>query len=207
MCSVLVKPRRAFTLLEVMLAVMVMALVALSIYRFVETDLEAIKFSTENTARKSAVQALIAVIQRELCNLPPGEPSSLLGEAHKFNDKASDEVHWLTYAGNGLFTEEAEGIWRATLILRPNDATHTYTLGLLREVPGKSSKDEHWLPLLQDVDAIEIRYFDTRLNVWLEKWSDTQSRPALVRVRIWDANQTVPYEAVIRLPPFGPMAT
>ena len=28
-----------------------------------------------------------------------------------------------------------------------------------------------------------------------------QSRPALVRVRIWRTDQTVPYEAVIELPP------
>jgi type II secretory pathway component PulJ len=184
-----------------MLAVMVMALVAFSIYRFVETDLQAIKISTEDTTQKGAVQALIAVLQNEFCNLSPAQPSALLGEAHKFNGKASDQVSWLTQAGNGLFTEDAEGPWKATLILRPEDKTHTYTLGLLRQLPDNSNKEEHWLPLLPNVDAVEIRYFDQRLNVWLEKWADTGSRPALVRVRIWRTDQTVPYEAVIALPP------
>jgi prepilin-type N-terminal cleavage/methylation domain-containing protein len=196
------RPRRAaFTLLEVMLAVMIMALIAFSIYRFVESDLQAIKISTEDTTQKSAVQALIAVLQGDFCNLPAGEPSALMGEAHKFNGKASDQVEWLTQAGNGLFTQSAEGPWKVTLILRPDDKTNTYTLGLLRQVPGNNSKEENWLPLLPNVDAIEIHYFDQRLNVWLEKWSDAQSRPALVRLRIWRKDQTVPYEAVIELPP------
>jgi hypothetical protein len=68
-------------------------------------------------------------------------------------------------------------------------------------LPDNSSKDENWLPLLPNVDAIEIRYFDERLNAWLDKWSDAQARPALVRIRIWRTDQTVPYEAVIELPP------
>jgi len=184
-----------------MLAVMIMALIAFSIYRFVETDLQAIKISTEDTTQKGAVQALVSVLQSEFCNLPPGEPSALMGEAHKFNGKASDQVEWLTQAGNGLFTQSAEGLWKATLILRPEDKTNTYTLGLLRQVPDNRKKEDNWLPLLPNVDAIEIRYFDPRLNVWLEKWSDAQSRPALVRLRIWRKDQTVPYEAVIELPP------
>jgi hypothetical protein len=188
-------------LLEVMLAVTIMALVVASIYRFVLVDLQAIKLSTDDSAQKGAVQGLIAVLQEEFCNLPPTESDALLGEAHKFNEKASDQVEWLTQAGNGLFTEAADGPWKVTLILRPQDNTNTYTLGLLRQLPDNSSKEEHWLPLLPNVDAIEIRYFDPRLNAWQDKWSDSQSRPSLVRVRIWRTDQTVPYEAVIELPP------
>jgi len=193
--------RRGFTLLEVMLAVAMMVLVVFAIYRIVEADLEAIKISSEDTARQGAVQALVAVLQEEFCNLPAAQPGAMLGEAHKFNDKASDEVTWLTQAGNGLFTEAAEGQWKVTLILRPEEHTDSYTLGILRQLPDNSSKEEHWLPLLPNVDAIEIRYFDPRLNTWLEKWSDAQARPSLVRVRIWRAGATVPYEAVIELPP------
>jgi general secretion pathway protein J len=197
--------RAAFTLLEVMLAVMVMAMVGIAIYRFVVADLQSIKVATDDSNEKSSVQALIAVLQEEFNNLPPVQPGALLGEAHKFNGKASDEVEWLTQAGNGLFTESAEGAWKVTLILRPDDKNNTYTLGLLRQVPDtntntSTSKETHWLPLLAKVDAIEVRYFDPRLNAWLEKWSDMQTRPSLVRVRIWRPGQPIPYEAVIALP-------
>ncbi len=111
--------RRGFTLLEVMLAVMVMALVGVSIYRFVLADLQSIGISTQDTARKGAVQALIAVLQEEFCNLPQGQQGAFEGEAHKFNEKASDQVQWLTQAGNGLFTEAAQGQWKVTSCCAP----------------------------------------------------------------------------------------
>jgi len=184
-----------------MLAVMIMALVGIAIYRFVEMQLVAIKFSTENTVRKGAIQALAAVLQSEFSNLPAGEQNALLGEAHMFNGKSSDEVEWLSQAGNGLFTSACEGEWKVTLILRPDDGKDTYTLGLLRQLPDNSSKELHWLALLPNVDAIEIRYYDQRLNAWVEKWSDSQNRPNLVRIRIWRLNDTAPYETIIELPP------
>jgi prepilin-type N-terminal cleavage/methylation domain-containing protein len=203
-------PRRTagFTLLEVMLAVMVLALVAIVIYRFVLTDLQAIGIATQETMKKGAMQALVSVLQEEFCNLPTGEQNTFSGEAHKFNEKPSDRVAWLTQAGNGLFTEAAPGQWLATLMLRAQGDSGTYTLGLLRQAADTGlaadenvKKDVHWLPLLKDVDALEVRYFDPRLNAWLEKWSDGQSVPSLVRIRIWRTGETVPYEAVIELPP------
>lgn len=201
MCSARNNRRRAFTLLEVMIAVCILAMIAGAIYRFVVVDIEAIKVSTDDAAQKNALRALIAVLDEEFSNLPPGEQNALLGEAHKFSDKESDQLGWLTQAGNGVFTEDASGLWQVTLLLRPQGSTNTYTLGLLRQLPDNSSKDENWLPLLPNVDAIEIRYFDQRLNAWLDKWSDAQTRPALVRIRIWRTDQTVPYEAIIELPP------
>jgi hypothetical protein len=154
------------------------------------------------------VQALIAVLQSELSNLPPtlpNQPATLQGEAHKFNGKASDEMEWLTRAGNGLFTQAAEGPWKVTLVLRPSDKT--YTLGLLRKLPDNTSKEEHWLPLLANVDAIEIRYLSHGSNKWQDRWPGGGPPPTLVRVRIWRTDQIVPYEAVIELPPLGQLPT
>jgi prepilin-type N-terminal cleavage/methylation domain-containing protein len=193
--------RRAFTLLEVMLAVTILALIAGSIYRFVVVDIKSIKLSTDDAVEKNSIRNLVSVLQEEFSNLPVGQQNALLGEAHKFSDKESDQVEWLTEAGNGLFTENASGLWKVTLILRPDDGANTYTLGILRQVPDNSKKEDNWLPLLPRVDAIEIRYFDQRLNAWLDKWSDAQARPALVRVRIWRTDETIPYEVVIELPP------
>jgi prepilin-type N-terminal cleavage/methylation domain-containing protein len=200
MCSARNKSR-AFTLLEVMLAVLVMAMVALVIYRFVVTGLQAIKISTDLSEQQESIQALVSVLQSEFDNLPPTEQNALLGESHKFNNKDSDQIIWLTAAGNGLFTETAPGSWKVTLILRSQDKSDTNTLGLLRQLPDNSNNDLHWLPLLPNIDAIRVRYYDQRLNAWLDKWSDAQSRPSLVWLRIWRAGQTVPYEKIIELPP------
>ena len=54
--------------------------------------------------------------------------------------------------------------------------------------------------LIPDVAALEIRYFDARLNAWIERWNDQNTRPSLIRVRIWRKADDVPTETVLRLP-------
>jgi hypothetical protein len=55
-----------------------------------------------------------------------------------------------------------------------------------------------WVPLLDDVRSLQIRYFDPMLNVWVEKWTDTSRLPPLVRLVIGRPDRE-PREAVIAL--------
>lgn len=190
-----------FTLLEVVLAVMILGMIAFAIYRFMEVTLTAIRVATVQGSEDAAMQALVATIGAQLNDLPVARQNALRGEAHKFNEKESDEMQWICRAGNGLFTEFAEGDYTATLTLQPVPKTTTSELGLRRVPVGAlEESQQNWLPLMANVDELEIRYFDPRLNAWLEKWSDSGARPALVRLRITRAGAPVPYEAVLALP-------
>ena len=206
MCWKRGKSRRAFTLLEVVLAVMVLGMIAFSIYRFVEVTLTAIRVSTEKGSEDTAMQALMASLAAQITDLPTERLNALRGEAHKFNDKESDEMQWLGRAGNGLFTEAAAGEYNVTLALRPVPKTTLSELGL-RRIPTDAidQSEPHWLRLMGNVNALEIRYFDPRLNAWLEKWSDAKARPALVRIRILREGDAAPYESIIRLPMTPPL--
>lgn len=188
-----------------MLAVMVMALVGVSIYRFVVTDLQAIQIATADSARKSALQSLVSVLQDQMLSLPTGQENAIKGEAHKFNGKEADQLEWLTQSGNGLFTASAPaGAWRATLLLRQEPGSESSTLGLLRIVEQTDKRrkpDIHWLPLLPGVDALEIRYFNLQTHSWADKWNTSPAMPSVVRLRLWQTGQEVPYEAILPLPP------
>lgn len=188
-------------MLEVVLAVAIMALVALSIYPFIELNLVAIKRSTEFSRQESAMRGLVAAIQTQLAALPGGRQGALLGEAHLFNEIPSDEMQWICGPGNGLFTKDASGEYKTTLAIRaPENKGEVAELGLRRVSLTDKEAAMNWLPLLSPVTALEIRYFDPRLNSWLQKWTDQQARPALVRLRIWRDNAADPYEAVLSLP-------
>jgi prepilin-type N-terminal cleavage/methylation domain-containing protein len=195
--------QRAFTLLEVVLAVAIIGLIAFSIYRFVELNLTAIRVSREQSKEQAAMQAFIAVLQAQLNDLPPARSGALRGDAHKFANKPSDEMLWVCTAGNGLFTQFADGEYDVTLMLKPIPKSTTSELGLRRLRSDGSDTNPHWLHLLGDVDAMEIRYYDQRLNAWLERWTDLQARPSLVRIRIWRAGAGAPYEAILSLPLAG----
>jgi hypothetical protein len=58
---------------------------------------------------------------------------------------------------------------------------------------------ESWVPLLGSVRSLELRYFDSRLNVWVTRWTDTVTLPRLVKVTIGRDDAAVPWEAIIPL--------
>ncbi len=200
------RAKRAFTLLEVVISVAIIAMIAISIYRFIESSLRAIQISTKQSNDTAAVQSLLAVLQAQLHSLPPGEIGALLGDTHKFQNKAADELQWLCGPGNGLFTQFADGEYRATLMLKQVPKTNTCELGLRRQRAENkintalTNQQENWVHLLDNVDALEVRYYDQRLNAWLEKWTDQMSLPSIIRIRLWRAGEENPIEAILALP-------
>ncbi len=55
------------------------------------------------------------------------------------------------------------------------------------------------MPLLPNVQSLQIRYFDPRLNTWVDKWTDTVTLPRLIKIAVGRANDAVPWEAIIAL--------
>src|SRR5262249_31640693 len=71
---------RAFTLLEIMLAVAILGMMALAIFRFVQTNLTALRFSSETTAADAQYDGLRDLLTTQWQGLSPlrakmiGEP-------------------------------------------------------------------------------------------------------------------------------------
>ncbi len=190
--------KSAFTLLEIMLAVWIMALVTISMFRFMDSNLQAIRISLETGAREEALRSLAALVRAELGGLPPALQGALLGEAHIFQGVPADELRWKCEAGNGLLTANADGEYEATLTVRRDSVSGASRLSLRRvRVDGQDdASKESWRDLMERVDGIEFRYFDSHNNSWVDNWNDASGRPALVRMRVWRDKDAVPYEAV-----------
>ncbi len=190
--------KSGFTLLEVMMAVAVLALVGISIYRFVETTLAAVRFSTEQFRDNALTGAFSEYLRAQLQSLPASRKGVLTGEPHRFNDIPADELRWISGSGSGVLTRFAPGEWNVTLTtraLKNGDAE----MGLRRQdVDGHG--EATWLPLFAGVKGFEVRYFDGRTQEWVEKWTDLTILPALVRVRLWRGASAEAYEVVLPLP-------
>ena len=192
--------KRGFTLLEIMIGVLIIALITLSVYRFVVANLVAIRVSSEvNDDRKSLV-ALVRMVETELQDLPPRINGAIQGIPHKFDGQPSDELQWYCKAGSGLMTGAAEGEWFTTLTIQRNKTTREMEIGLRRRPIEAKEGEYDWWPLLRNVNGLEIRYFDPRLNSWIERWNDKNTRPGLVRLRIWRNADDPPYESVVAIP-------
>ena len=182
-------------MLEVMLAVAVLALVGLGIYRFVETTLVAVRTAagTERVSRRMA--AFEAYLRHQMLGLPSSRPGAISGEPHRFDAVPGDELRWIARPGSGLLTQHATGEWEVTLTAKALRGGE-YELGMRRcDVEGK--RDPRWLPLLRGVRGFEVRYFDAGRKEWMQKWTDPQTRPALVRVKLWRDPENEPREMVM----------
>ena len=87
-----------FTLLEVTLAVAILGMMALAIYRFVSTNLTAVRLSTEMNETDARYEGLANLLTQQLQDLPPGE-GALMGEPYKFNGRSRDEMTWVCRRG------------------------------------------------------------------------------------------------------------
>jgi prepilin-type N-terminal cleavage/methylation domain-containing protein len=192
---------RAFTLLEVTLAVAILGMMALAIYRFVSTNLTAVRLSAEINETDARYEGLANLLLQQLQALPPGQ-GALAGEPYKFSGRSRDEMTWVCSAGPGLLTRYAVGQYSVTLRLRPIEGSDKMELGIVRESEDEDNPapdDQSWVSLLTGVGSMEIRYFDPRLNAWVERWTDRGTLPHLVRLTIDRSGSAVPWEAVLPL--------
>jgi hypothetical protein len=192
----------AFTLLEVTLAVAILGMMALAIYRFVSTNLTAVRLSTELNESDARYQGLANLLTEQLQDLPPGQ-GALAGEPFKFSGRSRDEMSWTCSAGPGLLTRYATGDYLVTLRLRPMQHGDAMELGIVREADDDDENpvpdNKEWVSLLNGVNSMEIRYFDPRLNAWVDRWTDRSTLPHLVRLTIDRVGSSVPWETILAL--------
>ncbi len=193
----------AFTLLEVTLAVAILGMMALAIFRFVATNLTAVRLSTELNQENASYNGLANLLTEQLQNLPPGQ-GTLTGEPFKFSGISRDEMTWICPAGPGLLTRYAPGEYNVTMRLRPMKNSDLMELGIVREGEDEDNpvpKNQAWVTLMRGLRSLEIRYFDPRLNAWVDRWTDRGTLPHLVRLTIGRAGGSIPWQAVLPLRP------
>lgn len=192
---------RGFTLLEIIVAVAILATMAMSIYRFVQSNLVAIRASSDALAADARYDGLREVLMAQWQSLPSGK-GALLGDTFKLDNRSRDEIRWICSAGPGLMTRYAAGDYVVSLRLQSEKNSDRYDLGLLRKSASgseESDEAESWVPLVDNVTSLQIRYFDVRLNVWVERWTDTGMLPRLVKVTVGRGDSPTPWEAIIPL--------
>jgi len=192
----------AFTLLEITLAVTILAMMSFAIYRFVQANIVAMRVSAEAEAADARYDGLRELLMQQMQNIAPGT-GALLGDALRVNDRDRDEVTWLCSAGPGLLTRYASGDYRVSLRLRARDSkTNQLELGIMRKPkndPAVSNEHETWIRLIDNVGSLQIRYFDSRLNTWVQRWVDTVTLPRLVKIVIGRSDASAPAEIIVPL--------
>lgn len=182
------------------MAVAILATMALAIYRFVQSNLIAIRLSSETLASEARYDGLREVLAAQWQSLPSGK-GALLGDAFKLSDRERDEIRWICSAGPGLMTRYASGDFVVALRLQSEKKDgDRLDLGFLRKPKDDSAltnANESWIPLIEDVSSMQIQYFSAITNGWQQSWNNTQALPQLVKLVVQRKDAAVPWEVII----------
>ncbi len=171
--------RNGFTLLEILVALVVLGFLLAGLSQGVRFGLQAWSVQTRRVGQQTDMDAVDRTLRRLLAQADPGEsgqPPSFAGTAHTLAFNAV-----LPVAANNAGVREADiglGVdGRHRLVLRASAHPHAEWLG--PPVPPRV------VVLLDRVDHIDISYFrgGDRSPGWTGVWAD-QTLPALVRLRI-----------------------
>src|SRR6266498_2814717 len=113
--------RHGFTLLEITLAVAILGMMSLAIFRFVQSNLTALRVSADVNAAEAQYEGLRDLLTAEWQSLTPRQ-ATMKGEPFKLNDRQRDEIKWNCGAGPGLLTRYAAGDFTVSLRLQPENS-------------------------------------------------------------------------------------
>ena len=193
---------RGFTLMEIMLAVAILGLMSVAIFRFVQSNMIALQLSSDSDAADAQYAGLRDLLTAEWQSLNPLR-ANMVGEPFKLSDRERDEIKWKSSAGPGLLTRYAPGDFTVVLRLQPEkEKGSRLDLGFSRKAQEDSDTGEEretWVPLIKNVNSLEISFFDANANNWLPRWPLGGRLPLLVKITVGRTDSAVPWETIIPL--------
>jgi len=190
-----------FTLIEIMLAVAILGMMSVAIFRFVQSNMIALQFSSDTSAADAQYDGFRDLLTAEWQSLSPLR-ANMIGEPFKLGDRERDEIKWRSTAGPGLLTRYAPGEFTVVLRLQPdNEKGGRLDLGFSRKAQEDSvtgEAHETWVPLIKNVTSLQISYFEPNANAWLPR-SPGGRLPSLIKIAVGRSDSAVPWETIIPL--------
>ncbi len=202
------RKRGGFLLIELVLALAVLVLVSLGVYKIIQATLESASEIRRNHRTTQEIQGMIELTRRAMRNLPGNAeitnrttadggryfPELVLDKAPAAFALGPAALH---YGPQVLaIRPQIGGLFQFVLIFEPELSA---TGEPVDDTPSRS------LRLLGDVRSLEWRFFDPRTSRWVEKWEETTARPRLVRMLLGIAGHENPFVATFALPDRGDM--
>jgi prepilin-type N-terminal cleavage/methylation domain-containing protein len=191
---------RAFTLLEVILSMGILALLAASVYAIVSSSISASRTAMEQQASLRRLDSFLRVIREAFLNIPAqGTVSLKIAKS----GGGQPEPQLILGKVQGLFGMTSLGGGTLVLASRPrSDGTRTITM--LRIPPNSSDRELEaafaapGIPLLPK--ARKPVWSFQKDGDWKEEWPEGSPRPSLIRLRMEIEELPDPVEAVFWVP-------
>jgi type II secretory pathway component PulJ len=194
-----------FTLMEVCLAVGILALIAAAIFTTLESSMTASSELDRSQRRLQSLEALDSWLDHGFRTLTP---QSAVTTSPAGTNKNELEVTVRDHPGFTGWADDAIGSLTTVLtLLAQQDGLYTLSMSEVKQsrwewqTSGASKNPDDWTPLIRDIKWGEWRFYDSRTRTWTSDWTQPTIRPAIIELTLQIADDPEPCRFTFWLPP------
>ena len=190
-----------YLLLEVLLAVAVLSISVVMIFRIIQTTLKATADITFLQTQQRKVDGISQLLRRNFESMPQTctfPTRSVNGSLELIFRSAPFSFSWVTSKanfGNVVIASRSlpNGRLALTVLQESGDALNSY-------VDGSNEKKGEWFPLVDDAEQLSWRFFDGQAEKWTSDWPNPSTKPSLVELTFKLAGRNHLERCVFRWP-------
>jgi type II secretory pathway component PulJ len=190
-----------YLLLEVLLAVAVLSISVVMIFRIIQTTLKATADITFLQTQQRKVDGISQLLRRNFESMPQSctfQTRSVNGSLELIFRSAPFNFSWVTSKanfGNVVIASRSlpNGRLALTVLQESGDALNSY-------VDGSNEKKGEWFPLVDDAEQLSWRFFDGQAEKWTSDWPNPSTKPSLVELTFKLAGRNHLERCVFRWP-------
>lgn len=177
------KNNKGFTIAEVVLALVIMALILPTLFMIVNVIVRSSPLIHDSRTRNSQVRGYIDLCRNTLLNLPP--TSFVRGGIEEINSNSFPTLKIINPPDSLLVGNRTASAEELHFTVRPRQGGG-YHAGILILLPSEEvdadEEEEKWLPLVTDVFDMEWSYYDANTQNWNDRWVNSARRPSLIEL-------------------------
>jgi type II secretion system protein J len=190
-----------YLLLEVLLAVAVLSISVVMIFRIIQTTLKATADITFLQTQQRKVDGISQLLRRNFDSMPQTctfQTRNANGSLELIFRSAPFNFSWVTAGANfGTVViagrSQPNGRLALSVLQESGDALNSY-------VDGANEKKGEWFPLMDDVEQLSWRFFDGQAEKWATVWPNPAAKPSLVELTFKLAGRNHLERCVFRWP-------
>jgi general secretion pathway protein J len=161
-------PENGFTLVEVLLAVSLVAMMATLVFGSLYVTMSAIETARANSANEQIVRSTLRVMADELSVSESREVGPWMGINGLLDGRPADSVAFLTM-GQYRGAESAKDTELVRIVYtREGDRLLRF---VRRNLYGLTDESVELVELATKVKGFNVRYYDGKSKVWLDEWT------------------------------------
>jgi general secretion pathway protein J len=172
-----------FTLIEILLAVSLVAMMATLVFGSLYVTISAIDAARANSANEQIVRSTIRVMTDELSvSVTPTNTSPWMGINGQQSGQPADSVAFLTM-GQFQGAESSKDTELVRIVYtREGDRLLRF---VRRNLYGLTDESIEQVELATKVKGFNVRYYDSRSNLWLDEWDGRgQGSPKAILIEL-----------------------